>query len=151
MTATRSFKLSDIPAELRAKLKPTKKAATAAAKRLRKEQAEARRSAFCVMLARHHLPMPTPEYRFHESRMWRVDYAWPTYKVALEVEGGIWTQGRHTRGKGALGDMEKYNALTLAGWRLIRTVPDRLTGLSVEVALRKLLKARPSTMPDYDY
>ncbi len=72
------------------------------------------------------LPIPTTEYRFHPVRLWRFDYAWPDYLVALEVEGGAYTQGRHTRGKGFIADMEKYNAAVVAGWRVLRVTPSDL-------------------------
>lgn len=60
------------------------------------------------------------EYRFDPVRRWRLDFAFPELRLGIEVEGGIWTQGRHTRGTGYEKDLEKYNALTLAGWRLLR-------------------------------
>lgn len=60
------------------------------------------------------------EYRFHPTRKWRFDYAWPEYRIALEVEGAIWTGGRHTSGAGYSKDIEKYNAAVLCGWRLLR-------------------------------
>ena len=66
------------------------------------------------------------EHIFHPSRKWRFDYAVPTHKIALEVEGGVWTRGRHTRPQGFLGDVEKYNAGTLLGWRIFRVTPDDL-------------------------
>lgn len=66
------------------------------------------------------------EYRFYKSRKWRFDYAIPKYKIALEVEGGIWTCGRHTRPQGFLGDMNKYNTATLCGWRVFRCTPSTL-------------------------
>lgn len=66
------------------------------------------------------------EYRFHPVRRWRFDYAIPSHKIALEVEGGVWTGGRHTSPKGFLGDIEKYNTATLLGWRVFRTTPDAL-------------------------
>ena len=66
------------------------------------------------------------EYKFHPERRWRFDYAIPEYKIALEVEGGVWTQGRHTRPQGFLGDIEKYNTATLMGWRVFRTTPTEL-------------------------
>ena len=66
------------------------------------------------------------EYKFHPERRWRFDYAIPEYKIALEVEGGVWTQGRHTRPQGFLGDVEKYNTATLMGWRVFRTTPTDL-------------------------
>lgn len=70
------------------------------------------------------------EYKFHPTRRWRFDYAIPEHKIALEVEGGVWTGGRHTSPKGFLGDIDKYNTATLMGWRVFRTTPDELYKLS---------------------
>ncbi len=70
------------------------------------------------------LPAPTFEFQFHPERKWRFDMAWPKQRVALEVEGGIHTEGRHTRGAGFLKDMEKYNTAARFGWRVIRCTPD---------------------------
>jgi very-short-patch-repair endonuclease len=81
---------------------------------------------FFALLTQNGLPTPTPEYRFHPSRRWRIDFAFPEQKVALEVEGGVWTKGRHLRGTGFLKDMEKYNELAARGWRLVRCTPDTL-------------------------
>jgi len=64
------------------------------------------------------------EYRFSPPRRWRVDFAWPDKMLAVEIEGGIWTGGRHTRGAGFENDCLKYNALSLAGWRLLRFTPE---------------------------
>jgi very-short-patch-repair endonuclease len=63
------------------------------------------------------------EYTFHPTRKWRFDYAMLSHKIAVEVEGGAWTQGRHTRPKGFIADMEKYNAAALMGWRVLRVTP----------------------------
>ena len=86
----------------------------------------------------HRLPEPVPEYQFHPTRKWRFDYAWPLHKLALEVEGGIWTQGRHTRGAGALADMEKYSEAAILGWRLLYVTPDQARGLAIEWIRRGL-------------
>ena len=67
-----------------------------------------------------YLPIPIAEYRFNPDRKWRFDFAYPDIKLAIEVEGGIWIQGRHSRGKGMLADMEKYNWATIHGWRILR-------------------------------
>ena len=66
------------------------------------------------------------EFKFHPSRKWRYDYAIIESKIAIEVEGGVWSGGRHTTGKGFTGDMEKYNAGTLLGWRIFRVTPETL-------------------------
>lgn len=81
------------------------------------------------------------EYKFHPERRWRFDYAIPEHKIALEVEGGVWTQGRHTRPQGFLGDIEKYNAATLMGWRVFRTTPTDLYRMSTVNMLKMAIKA----------
>ena len=60
------------------------------------------------------------EYRFHPERKWRFDFAWPVAKVAVEVEGGLWVQGRHNRAQGYERDLEKYNEAALLGWLVLR-------------------------------
>lgn len=66
------------------------------------------------------LPLPEREIRFAPPRRWRFDLGWTDRKLAVEVEGAIWTRGRHTRGSGYEKDMEKYNAAIIAGWRVLR-------------------------------
>lgn len=72
------------------------------------------------------LPEPVAEYRFHPVRKWRFDWAWPERKIAVEVDGGVWVQGRHNRGSGYLADMEKLNAAAEAGWRVFRFATGRI-------------------------
>jgi hypothetical protein len=60
------------------------------------------------------------EYKFHPDRKWKFDYLLKHGNIAIEIEGGIWTRGRHTRGQGFIDDMEKYNTATLCGFRLLR-------------------------------
>ena len=64
------------------------------------------------------------ELKFHDKRKWRSDFAIPSLKILIEIEGAVWTNGRHTRGKGFINDMEKYNTATALGWRLIRILPN---------------------------
>ncbi|MGL4930900.1 MAG: hypothetical protein ACRC4H_12435, partial [Plesiomonas sp.] len=55
------------------------------------------------------LPKPVSEYVFHPTRKWRLDFAWPEYRLALEIHGGVYSGGRHTRGAGFTEDREKMN------------------------------------------
>jgi len=81
---------------------------------------------FCQTMG---LPPPVAELRFHPTRKWRFDYAWPEAKVFLEVEGGSWMGGRHTNPKGFAGDMAKYNAATCMGWKKLACTPQQLMTL----------------------
>ena len=66
------------------------------------------------------LPTPVREYTFAKPRRWRFDLAWVDRKWAVEVEGGTWVSGRHSRGAGYEKDCEKANAACLAGWKVLR-------------------------------
>ncbi|MCU4709971.1 endonuclease domain-containing protein [Acinetobacter pittii] len=60
------------------------------------------------------------EYKFHPKRKWRADFLITGTKILVEVEGGIWSGGRHIRGKGYIGDMEKYNEAAMMGFTVLR-------------------------------
>lgn len=66
------------------------------------------------------------EYKFHEKRRWRADFAILEHKILIEVEGGIWVRGRHNRASGYIKDMEKYNTATSMGFRVLRFQPSDL-------------------------
>jgi very-short-patch-repair endonuclease len=66
------------------------------------------------------LPVPVREARFHPKRKWRFDFAWPDHALAVEVEGGVYSGGRHVRPGGFERDTEKYNAAVSCGWRVLR-------------------------------
>lgn len=83
--------------------------------------------------------MPLTEHRFHVTRRWRFDYAWPEHQLALEVEGGVWVGGRHTSGAGFIKDMEKYNEAACMGWRIIRCQPRQLCTMQTVETLRRAL------------
>lgn len=72
------------------------------------------------------LPEPIPEYRFHPVRKWRIDWCWLEQKVGLEIDGGVWVHGRHTRGSGWVKDTEKLNAAAAAGFRMLRATPQQV-------------------------
>ena len=66
---------------------------------------------------------PTREWRFAPPRRWRFDFAFVPEKIAVEIEGGTYTGGRHVTGPGYAADLVKYNIATLAGWRVLRFTP----------------------------
>jgi len=71
-------------------------------------------------------PDLVPEYQFLPPRRWRFDFAHPGTLVAVELEGGVHTNGRHVRAEGFTKDCEKYNAATADGWALFRFTADML-------------------------
>ena len=85
------------------------------------------------------LPAPVREFRFAPPRQWRFDFAWPEQKLAVEVEGGIFTKGRHSRGSGMLADMEKYNRAALLGWRVLRFFTDQVRDGSAIAVVKEAL------------
>ena len=64
------------------------------------------------------------EYRFHATRKWRFDFAWPVCKVAVEVDGGRWQAGGGRHGSDS--DREKINAAVELGWRVLRYSPQQV-------------------------
>jgi hypothetical protein len=67
----------------------------------------------------HPVNQPEREYKFHPTRKWRFDFAWPNQMIAVEVEG----RGRHQSFGGFEADAEKYNSAALLGWRVFRYTP----------------------------
>jgi hypothetical protein len=60
-------------------------------------------------------PPLAKEYKFHTRRRWRFDYYHEPTKTAVEIHGGVWSNGRHVRGSGFLNDLEKLNAAAMQG------------------------------------
>lgn len=73
-----------------------------------------------TQLRLHRIVGYTMEFKFHPTRRWRFDFCWVLKGVAVEVEGGTWSGGRHTTGAGFEKDCEKYNAAMLMGYRVFR-------------------------------
>lgn len=75
---------------------------------------------FCVQFG---LPEPTPEVKFHPERKWKADFCWVAQRLILEIQGGIFTGGRHVRGAALLKEMEKLNAAAKLGYRVMYCTP----------------------------
>lgn len=75
---------------------------------------------FAFQIRAAKLPAPEREVRFHPVRRWRFDFAWPSRKLAVEIDGATWSGGRHSRGAGIERDAEKYSTAAATGWRVLR-------------------------------
>jgi very-short-patch-repair endonuclease len=52
------------------------------------------------------------------GRRWRLDFAYPEKRIGIEVQGGIYVRGAHSRGTGLERDYEKYNQAQVLGWNV---------------------------------
>lgn len=77
-----------------------------------------------IWLEHQQLPRPVRQLKFAKEalgRNWMFDFAWPDRGIALEIEGGTFmAKGAHNTGLAIRRDVEKGNAATLLGWRLVR-------------------------------
>lgn len=99
-------------------------------------------SRFLLLIRGSGLPVPVREYRFHPTRKFRFDFCWPIWKVAAEIEGGVWIQGAHNRSKRFISDSTKYNLAASLGWKVLRFTEWHLNkdaAGTIEI-LKKILK-----------
>lgn len=87
------------------------------------------------------LPAPATELRFHPERKWRFDFAWPAQKVALEVQGGLFVGGRHSRGGALRKEHEKLNAAAALGWRVLFCLPEQVPNGQAVAIVRSVFGA----------
>ena len=97
------------------------------------------------------IPEPEEEYKFLPDRRFRFDFCWKKYYIACEVNGGVWTGGRHTRGYGYQKDLEKLNLAQANGWKVFQFTPQQFksgeAGEFLEAYFKKIL---PLPGPDGD-
>ena len=113
---------------------------------LAREQASAKREALELALYQQLRALGLTvglqrQWKFHPKRAWRMDFAYPSpdYLLAIEVDGGTWTNGAHARGDGIERDCEKLASAVILGWRVLRAttnqVKDGTAAFWVEQAL----------------
>lgn len=100
------------------------------------------------------LPWPEAEYHFAPPRQWAFDWAWTVFRVAMEIEGGLFGRGkrcpvcgqRKVAGHGSIQrkktDLEKYNAAAVRGWCVVRVIPDQVQSGEYLRLVEEALKAR---------
>lgn len=102
--------------------------------------------AFDVAVAYEGFPPYEPEYRFHPRRRWRFDRAWPARKIAVELEGGVFTGGRHVRPTGFIEDCRKYNTAAIYGWLVLRLTPGDIENGDAFDYIRAAFRVRPASV-----
>ncbi len=91
---------------------------------------------------------PVQQHRFAApERQWRFDFAWPDALVAVEIDGGIFVGGGHSRGMQFTGDCEKLNAAVMRGWSVLRftTVDLRKRPVQCVEEVARLLEMKRGT------
>lgn len=94
--------------------------------------------AACVAVG---LPMPVAEYRFHPTRKWRFDWLFDGW-LAVEIVGGVWTNGHHSRGQSQIDDFEKQNHAMLLGYAVLQFTPQQMESGEAFTFIRRVLDAR---------
>jgi hypothetical protein len=115
-----------------------------------KEDAAATRM-FLAACKAHGLPEPVAEYQFHPERKWKFDWLFEGL-VAVEKEGGIYGKGKpcvmckrrppgaHSSIERLKSDMEKYNEAAMAGFLLIRVLPEQIEDGSAFALIKRALE-----------
>lgn len=101
----------------------------------------------CLAAALEAEPLPgwdlVREYQFDASRKWTLDFAWPSQRLAIEVDGR-----RHRTLRGQNNDSLKFNEAVRQGWRILRCPADRMSKLRARELVRlawELLCCPPSS------
>lgn len=82
------------------------------------------------------------EHLYVPGRRYRADLAWPERRLLVEVQGGIWSpKSGHSGGAGITKDIERGNAATLAGWRVLRFAPAHIRNGEAVRVVRQALEA----------
>ena len=74
-------------------------------------------------------------------RRWAFDLAYPSLKVACEVDGGLFVSGGHSRGRARMDDMEKDAEAMALGWRVLRVATDHVKDRTARRWLVRVLDA----------
>ena len=96
------------------------------------------RSSGGVPFVREHHPFPGCKRPLNQ---YRFDFAWPGHKVAVEIEGGIWTKGSHCRPKRYISDCHKYNAAAIDGWLVLRYTDVDLKPDAIDATIEQIRQA----------
>lgn len=81
------------------------------------------------------LPPPVAQFKAIPGRKFRFDFAWPEKRLLVEIQGGIWTNGGHSRGAGMKRDHEKANMAAALGYRVMYFNSDFANNPDAHIAL----------------
>jgi len=132
--------------------KPPTLPAEAFAREGRKRKQKRFEEEFAFQCRAFKLPPPIEQYYFAKSlgRRFTADFAWPQYRLLVEVQGGIFRPGggAHSHPLNVERDIEKAQYIALLGLMLLPITPKNLkSGLAIELTQRILVLRgwRPNT------
>lgn len=70
-------------------------------------------------LRRDGLPEPARQHPCIPGRKFAFDFAWPSHRLAVEVQGGVHIKGAHSTGTGIERDCLKLSLAAAVGWRVL--------------------------------
>jgi very-short-patch-repair endonuclease len=86
------------------------------------------------------------QYEFLEGRKYRADvaiFANPGVGLLVEVDGGLYVHGGHSRGAGREADLERDALAQLDGWRVLRVSPRHVKDGRALSWISALLERKP--------
>ena len=88
-----------------------------------------------------HLPEPARQYLFHPTRRYRADFCFIPERLLVEVQGGVWVAGRHTRAQGYEDDCRRTCDALEHGWRILPVTPDMVASGEAVARIERVLTA----------
>lgn len=64
--------------------------------------------------------------------------------LGIEIDGAVWSSGRHTRGSGFVKDQEKFREAAILGWRVLRFCTEDVTSGILARDVERAIKAEMS-------
>jgi len=80
--------------------------------------------------------------RYPRGRKFRFDFAFIPQMIAVEVDGGTYSGGRHTQGKGFENDCRKFNVAAELGWTVLRGTGPMVSSHELVETLVRVLRVR---------
>lgn len=99
----------------------------------------------CALCRREGWPEPVAERKMIPGRKFSCDLVWPTQLIVVEVNGGAFIGGRHSRGIGQVKDWEKLNLLALQGLCVLQVTPRQVSNGDLQKLLSMAFRDREAT------
>jgi very-short-patch-repair endonuclease len=82
---------------------------------------------------------PVREFQFHPERKFRFDFCFVEQKLAIEIDGGSKSYGRHNRSAGFSADCVKLNLAAQLGYRVLRYTTEMVTRGLADMQVAQIL------------